>query len=71
MKFLMTYEQNPGHSPPTVECAEDRRVHREDDEIRDHDRRSFRPTTGTRSRAGFSVTDAPLPETKELIDASP
>jgi hypothetical protein len=74
MKFLMTYEANPNNPPPTPEQLQKIGKYTVDamkSGVVLMTGGLVRPSKGTRVRfaAGkFSVTDAPLPETKELID---
>jgi hypothetical protein len=74
MKFLMTYAANPNGPPPTVEHLQKIGAYTEKmmkSGVVIMTGGLVRPTTGTRVRFAsgkFSVTDAPLPETKELID---
>jgi hypothetical protein len=74
MRFLMTYQAKPGSPPPTIEQMQKIGTYTEKmmkSGVVIMTGGLVRPTTGTRIRmsAGqFSVTDAPLPETKELID---
>jgi hypothetical protein len=74
MRFLMTYQSKPGSPPPTIEQMQKIGAYTEKmmkSGVVVMTGGLVRPTTGTRVRmsAGkFSVTDAPLPETKELID---
>ena len=74
MKFLMTYAGNPNKPPPTP--AELEKIGKfTQDGLKSGvvlmTGGLVRPSTGTRVRMSsgkFSVTDAPLPEAKELID---
>lgn len=74
MRFLMTYQSKPNSPPPTIEQMQRIGAYTEKmmkSGVVIMTGGLVRPTTGTRVRmsAGkFSVTDAPLPETKELID---
>ena len=74
MKFLMTYATNPNSPPPSPEKLQELGKYTLDamkSGVVLMTGGLVRPSTGTRVRmsAGkFSVTDAPLPEAKELID---
>jgi hypothetical protein len=74
MKFLMTYAGNPNSPPPTIEELQKIGAYTEKmmkSGVVIMTGGLVRPSTGTRVRFAsgkFSVTDAPLPETKELID---
>ena len=74
MKFLMTYASDPKQGPPTPEQMA--AIGKFSQEMLKSGvvlmtGGLVRPSTGTRVRMSsgkFSVTDAPLPESKELID---
>ena len=74
MKFLMTYAANPNNPPPTPEYLQKLGKYTLDamkSGVVLMTGGLVRPSTGTRVRlsaGSFSVTDAPLPEAKELID---
>jgi len=74
MKFLLTYAANPNSPPPTPEKLAELGKYTMDamkSGVVLMTGGLVRPSTGTKVRmsAGkFSVTDAPLPEAKELID---
>lgn len=74
MKFLMTYAANPNNPPPTPEHLQKIGKYTVDAMKSGVVLMSgglVRPSTGTRVRmsaGSFSITDAPLPEAKELID---
>src|SRR5260221_80957 len=74
MKFLMTYEADPKAPPPTPEKMAAIGKFSADmmqSGILLMTGGLVRPTKGTQIRLSggkFSVTDGPLPETKELID---
>ena len=74
MRFLMTYQSKPGSPPPTIAHMQKIGAYTEKmmkSGVVVMTGGLVRPTTGSRVRMSsgkFSVTDAPLPETKELID---
>jgi hypothetical protein len=74
MKFLMTYAASPNSPPPSPEQLQKIGKYTVDaikSGVVLMTGGLVRPSTGTRVRFAsgkFSVTDAPLPETKELID---
>ena len=73
MKFLMTYAANPNNPPPTPEHLQKIGKYTVDamkSGVVLMTGGLVRPSTGTRVRmsaGSFSITDAPLPEAKELI----